>query len=191
MDNTKNTGYNYGIRINKPTNHGQDIPKSYNKLYNIFIDDVFVTKSTKSYIWMLIGDYSNFVTSAINCYANIKTDISHLNCIDGKQPIIPSLNMKIENIITKNVYDNITLDNPIVNHYNFSIPYGKTAIVTLSNILNFEYVDLCNTGSGSLKIIPNKNGQLYRNGELINEVICKQNESIRLFSYKPNCYIMY
>ena len=191
LDNTKNTGYNYGIRINKPTNHGQEIPKSYNKLYNIFIDDLFVTKTTKSYIWMLIGDYSNFITSAINCYANIKTDISQLNCIDGKQPIIPSFNMKIDNIITKKVYENITLDNPIVNHYNFSIPYDKTVIVTLSNILNFEYVDLWNTGSGTLKIIPNKKGQLYRNGEIINEVICKQHESIRLFSNNLNSYIIY
>lgn len=190
LDNTKNTGYNYGIRINRPTNHGHNIPKSYNQLYNILIDDLFITKTTKSYIWMLIGDYSKFISSSQNCYANIKTDITLLNCTDGKQPIIPSFKINIDNITTKNVYDNITLDNPIVNHYNFSIPYDKTAIVTLSNILNFEYVDLCNTGSGTLKIIPNKNGQLYRNGEIINEVICKRHESIRIFSSKSNCYII-
>ena len=190
LDNTKNSGYNYGIRINRPTNHGLNIPKSYNKLYNIFIDNLFVTKTTKSYIWMLIGDYSKFITSAVNCYANIKTDISQLNCIDGKQPIIPSFNIKIDNIITKNVYDNITLDNPIVNHYNFSIPYNKTAIVTLSNILNFEYVDLFNSGSGTLKITSNQNGQLFRNGELVNEVICKRHELIRISSKKTGFYII-
>lgn len=188
LDNTKNSGYNYGVRINRPVNHGLTIPDNYTTLYNIHIDNTIVNVTKNSKIWQIIGDYSNYITSCVNCFARISTNTSYVNATNGTVAIIPSFVTIFEAQGIMSFSNDIVICNPIKKNYKGSIGYGITLTVTLDSIDSVEYVDIWFTGTGTMKIIPAEGKSIYKNGELKEEVSCKKYEIIRCRKISDNVF---
>lgn len=188
LDNTKNSGYNYGVRINRPVNHWLAIPDNYTTLYNIHVDNTIVNITKGSKIWQIIGDYSNYITSCVSCFAKIFTNVSYVNAPNGNVTIIPSFVTLIEAQGTLSFSDNIVISNPICKKIKGSIGYGIALTVTLDSIDSVEYVDIWFTGSGTMKIIPAEGKSIYKNGELKEEVSCKKYEIIRCRKISDNVF---